>query len=127
MPYLQRDGILEAGDTLHLYYWQKIRGYAGIFKRDFRDEGQKVSKAYAARHRKVGLCEKCPEPVSGNTFLCKNHREIARRRSRRNIDKTRQRYLDENRCVKCSAPLDPDADGANKCCITCRGWRNEAY
>lgn len=85
-----------------------------------------MGKPYAEWHRKVGLCEKCPEPVSGGTVLCKKHRESARLRSERNIKRQRKEYLDSERCVKCSGPLDPDADGGYKCCINCRGWRNEA-
>jgi predicted RNA-binding Zn-ribbon protein involved in translation (DUF1610 family) len=52
--------------------------------------------------------------------LCMKHREYYRLKSLRTNAMYRQKWAEEGRCVRCAAPLDPEADGTNICCINCR-------
>lgn len=72
---------------------------------------------YKLRHKSQGLCIFCPKPSVPETFLCTSCAEISQVR--------RQGYKKDRRCTRCSAPLDPDADGGNVTCINCRETSHE--
>jgi hypothetical protein len=72
-----------------------------------------------------GLCEVCLEPSMPGILTCRKHRDYYRAKNMRVNAKYVKKYKESGRCVRCSAPLDPDADMGFDCCINCRGWRNE--
>jgi len=62
-----------------------------------------MSKAYVEKHRKLGLCEKCPKPALPNRFRCEYHAKTQRLASQKQREKRRK----EGRCVDCGRPALP--------------------
>jgi hypothetical protein len=92
---------------------------------------------YKQRHRDLGLCVDCSEPVYPDNARCLKH---LRKRNAyaawhylENIEDYQKRHkiIKANRiknrcCRECSAPLDPDADAGNLTCCNCiEGIRTE--
>jgi len=87
---------------------------------------------YKNRHKELGLCTDCSEPVYRGRKKCLKHlrlHSISRQKYRaKNLKKCteadhelkRQRKKDL-KCWMCSAPLDPDADYGCLNCVNCRG------
>jgi hypothetical protein len=87
---------------------------------------------YKQKHRELGLCIDCSEPVYRGHLCCLKHK---RARNNRDVlyrlkNHSRERIADKKRknkrrqegcCTTCSAPLDPDADKDRSCCMNCRG------
>ena len=91
------------------------------------------NNAYKQKHRDLGLCVNCSEPVYRDLSRClkhaRNHAKCdanyyinnkAKRQAK--MKKIRARYRDEGRCQECSAPLDPYAiEKGLKGCSNCQG------
>lgn len=96
-----------------------------------RDARNRRRNERRRQHKEQGLCIHCNEKAEVGRVMCKRHAELHYLWQRRNpigyarmlvrTSVLRQRYADENRCPRCSAPLDPDADMNRVCCVNCRG------
>jgi hypothetical protein len=87
---------------------------------------------YKRKHRELGLCVDCSEPVYPDNLRCLKH---LRKRNvysawhyLENLEYYREIHkrikanrIRDRRCRECSAPLDPDADSNRVCCMNCRG------
>ena len=85
-------------------------------------------KAYKDRHRKLGLCGNCSEPVYKSRALCLKHLRnnvASTKKYEKSLgsvyykrhSKIKQHRQDTNRCRRCGAPLDDDP---HKNCVNCR-------
>ena len=90
------------------------------------------SAKYKQGHREMGLCVDCVQPAHDGKNRCMRHLEMQsktqQRYRKRNLEvcrvrqqRKKQRRKDTGKCVKCAAPLDPDADGSCVTCVNCRG------
>jgi len=90
---------------------------------------------YKQKHRELGLCENCSAPVYRDRILCLKHIRSKNKSSKQYyvnntqkasiaLERTRTMYRDNNKCVSCSAPLDPDIDDGKICCMNCRWHRH---
>jgi len=90
------------------------------------------NKKYKKRHREMGLCLDCSEPVYPDRKKCLVHLRSAAKAEQKyrlnNIRKVtekdhrlKQARRDNGLCEMCSAPLDPDADTGRLNCVNCRG------
>lgn len=89
------------------------------------------NQAYKRKHKAQGLCVNCSRPVIKDSTCCltcrlshqkgmrnhyANNRKQEIERSRRKVKQRKQ----NNKCIACSAPLDPDPDSDYITCINCR-------
>jgi len=85
---------------------------------------------YKQKHRELGLCVDCSEPVHKGYTRCLKHIrsqiKLQKRLYDANPEKRRARsrkfkalYIATGRCRECSAPLDPDVDRDNVTCSNC--------
>ena len=84
-------------------------------------------RAYKKRHIAAGLCPFCALPAAPGKRLCRVHLKQNADSNIKVSSKRRQRYRDEGRCTRCSAPLDPDCDPGHVECINCREGKNEKF
>ena len=79
------------------------------------------NKKYKEDHKKKGLCVDCSEPAVVGKTRCEKHFERNRIYDNKRNKARKQKYKDENKCPKCSAPLtELDLeDGYIECC-NCR-------
>ena len=87
---------------------------------------------YKQKHRELGLCLDCSEPVYRFGQWClkhtRSHMKSMKAGRIRHYEKymardklKKQRYRDNGRCTTCSVSLDPDADAGFITCVNCRG------
>lgn len=77
-------------------------------------------RRYKEKHYSQGKCINCNTHTVGGFLQCKKCLSVrARWQSKRNKS-YRQKRIDSNKCSKCAAPLDSDADYGHKECINCR-------
>lgn len=69
------------------------------------------------RHIQAGLCIQCGRPAVAGKLRCELCLAKDAALTKQRITKQRQRYRDEGRCTRCSAPLD---DPSKALCINCR-------
>ena len=86
---------------------------------------------YKRKHKEAGLCLFCSEKVLPGYLYCRKHllskHESDARWYRANIDKKKKYFkklkkgrIENNLCVECGVPLDPDIDSGVKRCLNCR-------
>ena len=95
------------------------------------------TNAYKNKHKELGLCRHCSDPVYRDSAFCLKHlraqnKSTARwyaknnERCRTIMINQREQYKSNGQCTSCSAPLDPDADEDRVTCMNCRS-RGETY
>ena len=47
----------------------------------YREKHRKAARAYQKRHRKMGLCQRCPRPAADLGTYCRIHREAMKKES----------------------------------------------
>jgi len=89
-------------------------------------------KKYRDKHRELGLCIECSNPVWNGRARCINHLESSRirsltyrkrhpERSRETQRKKKEKYKLQNRCPDCGRPLlAEDLSLGYICCEDCR-------
>lgn len=88
-------------------------------------------KKYKQKHKELGLCSNCSNPVYADYSKCLKHIISGNKNSKKYRNKNlnicnervreiKAKYTKKNRCYRCSAPLDPDADAGFVNCINCR-------
>jgi len=88
--------------------------------------------SYKKRHKEQGLCVDCSRPSLPNNTRCAVHSYFHSVTNKNFYNKNREKeiirhrkavlqYKENNRCPRCSAPLDEDADNGYITCVNCRG------
>ena len=87
---------------------------------------------YKQRHRDMGLCVECSEPVYPGIIRClkhnRNHNAIMREfyKTPEYRERDRKRRIsrkDNGKCMACGTPLIPEDNG----CVTCQNCREKLY
>jgi len=89
------------------------------------------NQKYKLLHKKLGLCVDCSEPAIPFEIRCAKHNWNLRQQNKRWCKNNsvkynkigreqKQQYRETNRCMRCSAPLDSDADMGYVTCVNCR-------
>jgi len=77
-------------------------------------------RRYEARHRALGLCKYCHNQARAGLLACVSCGDKHKIWNNSYNPEYVKRMAESNRCVKCSCPLDPDADAGYRCCLNCR-------
>jgi sugar lactone lactonase YvrE len=80
--------------------------------RDYKRRSRKYKK-------EEGLCDNCRKPAT-HGYFCIEHWRMAKVRNRKGARKQVAKRKVEGKCIRCVAPLDPDADAGFVKCINCR-------
>lgn len=86
---------------------------------------------YKQRHREMGLCSCCSEPVVPGMSYCKKHLKTHYISDRIYVDNNpekirianmakKEKARKEGRCRDCGKPLDSEIDEGKKLCLNCR-------
>ena len=89
------------------------------------------NKKYKQKHRELGLCLYCSDPVHEVGQFCLKHTRTRIKNNKayriKHLEKytasdnlRKQRRRDNGQCTGCSVPLDPDADAGRITCVNCR-------
>jgi hypothetical protein len=104
-------------------------GVCGVLHSQGREMGNQI---YKQRHRDLGLCVDCSEPVYPDKTRCikhmRNNCAYSAGYYQRNIEhyrlmhkRIKAKRIRDGCCKICGAPLDPDADCGMINCMNCRG------
>ena len=84
------------------------------------------SSRYKERHKKLGLCQDCPEPAVITRYCVKHYwshlvksrdyNSKHREEHRLYHQQRRKRFEEENKCNRCGIPL---IEGEGKRCVNC--------
>ena len=91
-----------------------------------REHRSEYDRAYAARHKVLGLCSRCPQPVVEGSIYCLKHWYKGVAKDKRfyqrhkikmiaNARATKKRLTEEGRCQSCGQPITDNSARCMSC------------